>query len=157
IDQFLLQLRSDRNVVSPGTDPDVAGQRRAFPTRVLLAMGLILVGGAPVPWGYCRATRPVIDLRTSERWVRHERYGPAQQALHDQLRRAAGDGAAWRMLARVLAARGELAGCTRELHQVPAGWPQKARALYREGQAYLLMNRARDAEAALLEAVDAAS
>ena len=54
------------------------------------------------------------------------------------------------MLARVLAARGDLEGCARELHEVPAWWPRKAEVLYREGQSYLLMNRARDAEAALL-------
>ncbi len=59
------------------------------------------------------------------------------------------------MLARVLAAHGDLAGCTRELHQVPQWWPQKAEALFREGQAHLLMNRARDAEAALLAAIGA--
>src|SRR5262249_42824239 len=88
-------------------------------------------------------------------WIRKEEYGPAGKELREHLRRAPHDGAARMMLARVLAARGDLAGCTRELQQVPTWWPQKAEALYREGEADLLMNRARDAEAALLAVIDA--
>ena len=53
----------------------------------------------------------------------------------------------------MLAASGDLAGCTRELQQVPKWWPQKSEALFREGQAHLQMDRARDAEAAWLAAV----
>src|SRR5262249_6944573 len=76
--------------------------------------------------------------------------------LREHLRRAPHDGAARMMLARVLAARGDLAGCARELHQVPTWWPRKPEALYRAGQAYLRMDRARDAEAAWLAVIDAA-
>jgi tetratricopeptide (TPR) repeat protein len=59
------------------------------------------------------------------------------------------------MLARALAGGGDLEGCARELHQVPAWSPQKPEALYREGQAYLRLDRARDAEAAWLAVIDA--
>src|SRR5438105_2447548 len=125
--------------------PDPAVRRRASLLRTLLVTGLILGGIAfNVGW-YWRDTRPVADLRMIEIWIGNWEFGPAGRELREHLRRAPHDGAARMMLARVLAARGNLAGCTRELHQVPTWRPQKAEALYREGQAYLLMNRARDA------------
>ncbi len=134
--------------------PGIAVQRSASPPRVLLATGLILVGIASVAWWSWRVTRPATDLRTIETLIRNEKYGRAQEELREHLRRAPNDGGARMMLARVLAARGDLAGCTRELHLIPVWWPEKARALYREGQAYLMMNRARDAEAALLAVIN---
>jgi tetratricopeptide (TPR) repeat protein len=134
---------------------DLSARRRGFPIPALLGTGLILGGIAFTAWWYWRETRPVADLQTIETWIGNRQYGPARKELREHLRRAPHDGAARIMLARVLAARGNLAGCTRELHQVPSWWPQKAEALYREGQAYLLMNRARDAEAALLAVIDA--
>jgi tetratricopeptide (TPR) repeat protein len=57
-------------------------------------------------------------------------------------------------MARVLGARNDLAGCARELHQVPSWWPGKADSLYREGQAHLMIDRARDAEAAWLAVIE---
>ena len=54
------------------------------------------------------------------------------------------------MLARLLGARNDLLGCARQLHEVPFWWPTKADALYREGQAYFMIDRAKDAEAAWL-------
>ena len=57
------------------------------------------------------------------------------------------------MLARALAARGDLLGCARQLHEVPYWCPQKPEALYREGQAYFQLDRARDAEDAWLELI----
>ena len=120
-----------------------------------LVTGLIVGGIVLFVWWYWRDTRPVADLRTIETWIGNREFGLAGKELREHLRRTPHDGAARMMLARVLAARGDLAGCTRELHQVPSWWPQKAEALYREGQAYLLMDRARDAEAALLAVIDA--
>ena len=118
-------------------------------SRSLLATGLILGGIASmasvVLAGHAARDRPPDD-RDLDREPGNT--APPSKELREHLRRAPHDGAARMMLARVLAASGDLAGCTRELHQVPAWWPQKAEALYREGQAYLLMNRARDAEAA---------
>ena len=58
------------------------------------------------------------------------------------------------LLARALAGRGDLAPCARELHEVPSWWPTKADALLREGQAYLMIDRAKDAEAAWLAVVE---
>jgi tetratricopeptide (TPR) repeat protein len=54
------------------------------------------------------------------------------------------------ILARLLGARDDLLGCARQLHQVAFWWPTKADALYREGQAYLMIDRAKDAETAWL-------
>jgi tetratricopeptide (TPR) repeat protein len=138
---------------SLGTDP--APRRRASWIRTLLVTGLILGGIAFNAWWYWRDTRPVADLRRIEVWIGNRQYGPARKELREHLRRAPHDGAARMMLARVLAASGNLAGCIRELQQVPAWWPQKAEARYREAQADLLLNRARDAEAALLAVIDA--
>jgi tetratricopeptide (TPR) repeat protein len=57
------------------------------------------------------------------------------------------------MLARALAARGDLSGCARQLHEVPYWSPQKDEALYREGQSYLEIDRASEAERAWLELI----
>jgi tetratricopeptide (TPR) repeat protein len=58
------------------------------------------------------------------------------------------------MLARVLAARGDLRGCALQLHEVPFWSPSKAESLYREGQVYLMLNRAKDAENAWLAVIE---
>ncbi len=58
------------------------------------------------------------------------------------------------MLARALASRNDLLGCARQLHDVPYWWPKKAEALLREGQSYLMIDRARDAESAWLKAIE---
>jgi predicted Zn-dependent protease len=121
---------------------------------VPLVTGLILAGIAFSAWWYGRQTRPPADLRTIEIWIGNGEYGRAGEELREHLRRAPQDGVARIMLARVLAAREDLAGCIRELHQVPSGWARKAEALYREGQVSLMMDRARDAEAALLAVID---
>ncbi len=57
-------------------------------------------------------------------------------------------------LARMLAARGDLLGCARELHRVPYWSSRKSDAVFREAQAYLAADHARDAEAALLAILD---
>jgi hypothetical protein len=44
--------------------------------------------------------------------------------------------------------------CARELHLVPEWWPSKREALYLEGEAFLSIDRARDAEAAWTTCVD---
>ncbi len=154
----VLAAPSDRGApaarMSLGPDSTVRRRRRVSPLRKLLVTGLILGGIALSLWWYWRDRRPVADLRTIEIWIGNRQYGRAGRSCVEHLQRTPHDGAARMMLARVLAARGDLAGCTRELHQVPSGSPQKAEALYREGQAYLLMDRARDAEAALRLVID---
>ncbi len=57
-------------------------------------------------------------------------------------------------LAKLLAARGDLLGCARELDGVPYWWPGRTEALLRQAQAYLAADRARDAEATLLTILD---
>ncbi len=135
--------------------PDSGARRRTAPLRLFLMTGLILGGFAYNAWWYWRDTRPLADLRKIEIWIGNREYGDARKELGEHLRRAPHDGAARIMLARVLAARGNLTGCIRELQQVPTWWPKKDEALYRQGQAYLMLNRARDAEAALLAVIDA--
>jgi tetratricopeptide (TPR) repeat protein len=136
--------------------PAGAGRRRAFPRRTLMLLVTGLIGGgiALFGWRHWRDTRPVADLRMIETWIGDLKYDLAETELRKHLSRNPRDGAARIMLARVLAASGDLAGCTRELHQVPTWWPRKAEALYREGQAYLLIDRARDAEAAFLAVIN---
>jgi tetratricopeptide (TPR) repeat protein len=118
---------------------------------IVVAAGLICGGAALYFWRHghsAPSTTP--DLATVEVWIANGQYDRATQALRKHVRRAPHDGAARLMLARALAATGDFTGCARELQQVPNWWPRKAEALYREGQAYLLLNRARDAEAAFL-------
>jgi Flp pilus assembly protein TadD len=138
-----------------GCEP--AARRRALLFRTIPVTAALLGGIAygVVRW-FRHDTRPVADLRTIETWIENREFGRAEKELHKHVRLAPHDTSPRMMLARVLAAQGDLAGCTRELHQVPTVWPRKAEGLYREGQAYLLMNRARDAEAALLAVIDAA-
>jgi tetratricopeptide (TPR) repeat protein len=122
---------------------------------MLVAVGLSsgLVGFNA--WWYWRDTRPVADPRTIEGWIGRGEYARAESALRERLRRAPHDGGLRMSLARALAARGDLLGCARELREVPYWWPQRAEALFRSAQAFLMADRARDAEAALLAILDA--
>jgi tetratricopeptide (TPR) repeat protein len=104
-------------------------------------------------WWYWRDTRTLPDLKTVLDWMQREQYAQAEPALREYLRRSPYDGELRMMLARALAGRGDLLGCARQLHEVPFWWPGKAEALYREGQSYIKMNRAKDAEASLLELI----
>jgi tetratricopeptide (TPR) repeat protein len=106
-------------------------------------------------WWYRRETRPLADLRTIEAWIARGEPARAEAELGERLRRAPHDVAARVMLSRALGARGDLLGCARELGKVPYWSPRKAEALFRSGQAYLKLDRARDAEAALLAILDA--
>ena len=74
-------------------------------------------------------------------------------ALREHRRRSPHDGEVMIMLARARAARGDLLDCARQLHEVPYWWPTKAESLYREGQAFLQLDRAKDAEQAWLELI----
>jgi tetratricopeptide (TPR) repeat protein len=109
-----------------------------------LAAGVIAFNA----WWYWRDTRAVPGLATVARWMARQRYAEAEPALREHLRRSPDDGEARTMLARLLAARGDLRGCAAELRRVPPWWPTKAEARYREGQTYLRLDQARDAEAA---------
>ena len=93
------------------------------------------------------------DLKTVSDWMRREQYVQAESALREYVRRSPHDGEARMMLAQVVGVRGDLLDCARQLHKVPYWWPQKAAALLREGQSYLKIDRAKDGEAAWLEAI----
>jgi tetratricopeptide (TPR) repeat protein len=104
-------------------------------------------------WWYWRDHRALPDLKTVSDWMRREQYARAEPVLREYLRRSSHDGEARMLLARALAGRGDFLGCARQLHEVPFGWPRKAEALHREGQAYLQIDRAKDAESAWLNAL----
>ncbi|MGO9470903.1 MAG: tetratricopeptide repeat protein [Isosphaeraceae bacterium] len=114
-----------------------------------LALGLLGFNA----WWYHRETRPLPDIATISRFMSRDQYAQAEPALLEHLRRSPHDGGARMMLARVYAARNDLLSCARQLHEVPYWWPQKWEALYREGQSYLMIDRARDAEHAWLEVI----
>ena len=91
-----------------GTDP--AARRRSSLFRTLPVTGLFVVAIALFVWWWLRDTRSGADLRMIETWMRNGEYGLARHELRGHLRRSPRDGAARMMLARVLAADGDLAG-----------------------------------------------
>jgi tetratricopeptide (TPR) repeat protein len=142
-----------RAPVVPATAAAMTGRRRGALAWNLLAAGVIasLVGFNA--WWYWRDSRPLADLPTVSDWMRREQFARAEPVLREHLRRSPHDGEARMMLARVLAGRGDPLGCARQLHEVPFWWPAKAEALLREGQSYIKIDRARDAESAWLELI----
>jgi tetratricopeptide (TPR) repeat protein len=99
-------------------------------------------------WWFVRDTRPVPELDSVVRLIALRRYDESDRALGEHLRRSPRDGAARMLLAQSLGARGDLLGCAEQLHRVPDWWPRKREALYLEGESFLKVDRARDAEAA---------
>ena len=140
------------------TDP----MRTLTPTRKARVSGWLKFATAVISagllgfnaWWYWRDTRSVASSTTISQWIVSEQYGRAEGELRELLRRAPHDGEARTMLARVLAARNDLRGCAQQLHLVPFWWPSKAEALYREGQAAMMRDRAKDAEACWLAVVE---
>ena len=147
--------------IDVATHAEVASERgRAVPKRRLRLLGFPLVAAALVVgvlgfngWWYWRDHRALPDMATISDWVAREKYADAEHALREHLRRSPHDGDARMALARSLAGRHDYKGCARTLHDVPAWWPGKVEALLREGQAYFQIDRAKDAEAAWLEAI----
>jgi tetratricopeptide (TPR) repeat protein len=136
------------------TTAEAASRRPRWRLALNLA-GLALLASLAVfnAWWYWRDSRVVPDLRSISSLIPRERYSEAEAALREFLRRSPRSGEARMMLARVLAGRGDPLGCARELHQVPSWYPQKAEARLREGQSYLLLDRAKEAEAAWRAAI----
>lgn len=100
-------------------------------------------------WRIWDDQRPLVELPTIQSWIDRGEPTRAVGPLRDRLRRSPHDGASRIQLARALAAQGDHFGCASELRQVPVWWPDKPQALRNEGQAWLLANRGRDAEAVL--------
>ena len=117
---------------------------------LLLSLGLFAFD----LWWIWRDTRPLADLKTIGAWIAREQFVQAESALRECLRREPHDGEARMLLAKALAGQGELLDCAQQLHRVPTWWPKKSEAQFREGQAYLIINRAKDAEAAWLSVVE---
>ena len=135
------------SLVEPHDRPSTARvHRRRFPwwmlTTGIVGIGLLVFNA----WWYWRDTRPLVDLGTIGTWIAHEQFGEAEPALREHIRRSPHNGEARMMLAKVLGANGDMHGCARQLHEVPYWWPTKAEALFREGQANLIADRAKDAE-----------
>jgi tetratricopeptide (TPR) repeat protein len=131
----------------------VHGRRKGPWALKLVGTCAIVILSSFSAWWYWRDHRALPDLKTVSEWVRRNQYARAEPVLREYLRRSSRDGEARMMLARALAGRGDFLGCARQLHEVPFGWPRKAEALLREGQAYLQIDRAKDAEDAWLNAL----
>jgi tetratricopeptide (TPR) repeat protein len=148
---------SERRLAQAGAEPIKASRGRRNGSFVWALAGTCLLMGLSIfnSWWYWRDTRPLPDVNAISDLMRREQYPQAEMALREQLRRSPHDANARMMLARVMAARGDALGCARQLHEVPYWWPRKAEALLREGQSYIMIDRAQDAEAAWLELIKA--
>ena len=150
------KTQDSMDVTPPGHSPAVKRRARGAKQGAsrwktgLLAVIALSLGGFNA-WWYWRDTRPLADRKTIALWMTREQYALAEPELREQLRRSPNDGETRLTLARLLAARNDLAGCARELHEVPFWFPKKGEALFREGTVHLMLNRAKDAEAAWLE------
>jgi tetratricopeptide (TPR) repeat protein len=111
----------------------------------LASLGLI---GLNAWWAQDRRAAPGLEVIAS--WVASRQPEKAERALRELVRRSPFRGDARMMLGRLLAARDDRRGCAEQLHAVPFWWPTKAEALYREAQAWMAVDRAKDAEAAYL-------
>lgn len=137
-----------KRLPSPETERDEAlpRKRRAgsrFPlVAYVVSAGLVLFNA----WWFWRDHRPVPAIATVNAWISGEEFAKAEAALREHARRAPSDGEVRTLLAKALAGQGDMLGCARELEAVPYWWPTKPEALFHEGQAYLMANRARDAE-----------
>jgi Flp pilus assembly protein TadD len=111
--------------------------------------GLIALNG----WFLARDLWPLPSLKALEGAISRKEYHEAEQELREHLRRSPHDGEARLLLARSLAARGQMLACARELHRVPLWWPRKREALCYEGKSFLDAHHARSAEAAWLACI----
>jgi tetratricopeptide (TPR) repeat protein len=121
-------------------------KRRGWSRAVLAAMVIATLGFNG--WWYWRETRPVVDLKTIATWLRTERTADAEMALRELLRRSPNNDEARIMLARAVGARGDHLGCARLLHEIPVWSTLKHEARFHEGNTFLMIDRARDAELA---------
>ncbi|CAN5893750.1 hypothetical protein BH23PLA1_BH23PLA1_09570 [soil metagenome] len=125
-------------------------------SRLLLPIGFgilltALVGlNAWLAW----ESRPLSDRPTIARAIRLDQLDTAEAALRARLRRSPHEGESRFLLARVLARRHDLLGCAEQLHHVPFWAPEKAEALYLEGESYQNAFHAPGAEAAWSQLIE---
>jgi tetratricopeptide (TPR) repeat protein len=131
----------------------IGGRRVLAPFWKVFVLALCTAAAGFNAWWYWRETRPLPDIAATERLLRQGNAAAAETSLLERVRRSPHDGELRTLLARAVAARGDLLACARQLHQVPYWSSQKPDALHREGQAYLQLDRARDAERAWLELI----
>jgi tetratricopeptide (TPR) repeat protein len=146
---------SERFREQAGAKPMMASRGRPIGTFVKALVGTALLVGLSAfnAWWYWRDTRPLPDVNTISEWMRREQHPQAELALREHMRRSPHDAEARTLLARLLAARGDSLGCARQLQEIPYWWPGKPEALFREGQSYMMTDRAKDAEAAWLDLI----
>jgi tetratricopeptide (TPR) repeat protein len=105
-------------------------------------------------WWFVRDRQPVLDLKALRGLIDNREYVEAESELRERLRRSPHDDEARMLLARSLAGQGRMLACAEELHRVPFWSPRKPEARFLEGQAFLEVGRARDAEPALRASVE---
>jgi tetratricopeptide (TPR) repeat protein len=147
---------SERPLAQATAEPVKASDGRRNGSFALALVGTCLVVGLSAfnAWWYWRDSRPLPDVNTISDWMSREQYPRAETALREILRRSPHEDLARMMLARALAGRGDVLNCARQLHEVPFWSPLKAEALFREGQSYLQIDRAQNAEAAWSQAIE---
>ena len=123
-----LSEETSLSVSSSGDLPSARPSRRAM-RRFAADWGYRVIVVALVAWNAWWLGRdfwPIPDLRSVEQLIARGQHEDAMRALRAHLRRSPRDGQARMLLARSLAARGDLKGCANELHRVPNWWPTNA-------------------------------
>lgn len=137
----------------PAIEPRSSSRRFSRRLGRRLAFGLFWAGivGMGVWNGrYLWVHRPLPDLKAAHRLIARHQDREAEAILRARLRQSPNEVASRILLARILGARGATAEAAAQLRAVPFWWPDKADCLYREGQAWISIDRARDAEKAWL-------
>jgi tetratricopeptide (TPR) repeat protein len=138
------KIEAGRAYSAPSRSARAGGYRWAGRSAIWIV--ILAVSGLNAWWAW--DARSLESLQSLARWVDQKRLNDAERELRRWLRQSPHHGEARMLLARVLAARGDLLGSATELHRVPSWWPNKGEALFLEGEAFLGADRARDAEAA---------
>ena len=139
------------------TEPDVSTQpplqepspvRRDCFTAVggLIGLLLLMLG----IWRVFEDQRPIPELGAVESLLRRGKLNEAEAGLRSILKRSPEHGAARRLLAQLLARRGDKLACARELSKIPRWWPGRRDDALIEGQSYLDSKHAQAAERAFL-------
>ncbi len=114
-------------------------------------IGLILMGVGI--WRIIDDLRPVPELGAMESLFRRGKLDEVETGLRSILGRSPEYGSARRLLAQLLARRGDKLACARELSKIPRWWPGKRDEAFIEGQSYLDSKHAQEAEQAYLTCV----
>jgi predicted Zn-dependent protease len=108
-------------------------------------------------WRLTLDLRPAPSLKSISDHVRAKHFDEAEAGLRRRLRRSERDAEALIMLASVRAERGDLLGAARLLQRVPVWWANRSDLRALEGRLLLDCGRARDAETAWRQCLEADS